>query len=97
MRIKFVRNDAGFDALRTSPGAQALVAGRAEALAAEANAIPSTTSPAAAEPYYEAYEAGDEHRARYRVRTTGLRASRHEAKTQALLRARAAQPLSKSN
>lgn len=85
MKIKF--NNRGFDALRTSAGAQALVKEHAERIEAAANAIPSTTSPAATEPYYEAHEAGDEHRARYRIATTGIRASRHEAKTFALNRA----------
>ena len=84
--MKFRRNDAGFDQLRTSPAAQALIKAEADNLEAAANAIPSTTSPAATEPYYETYEAGDESRARYRVVTTGPRAARHEAKTDALLR-----------
>lgn len=84
MKITF--NNAGFDALRTSPAAQALAKEHAEKIAAAANAIPSTTTPAATEPYYETHEAGDEHRARYRIATTGARASRHEVKTQALLR-----------
>ena len=84
MKIRF--NNRGFDELRTSAGAQALVREHADKLAAAANAIPSTTTPAATEPYYEAHEAGDSHRARYRVATTSIRASRHEAKTHALLR-----------
>ena len=86
MAIRWKRNDAGFDALRTSAAAQALVRAEAEKLEAAANAIPSTTSPAATEPYYETQEAGDANRARYRVKTTGIRAVRHEAKTDALLR-----------
>lgn len=84
--MKFRRNEAGFDALRTSAGANALVRAAAERVEAAANAIPSTTTPAATEPYYEAYDASDENRARYRVATTSIRASRHEAKTDALLR-----------
>jgi hypothetical protein len=84
MKIRF--NNKGFDALRTSAGAQALVREHADKLAVAANAVPSTTTPAATAPYYEAHEAGDEHRARYRVATTGIRASRHEMKTHALLR-----------
>lgn len=84
MGIRFRINEAGFDALRTSAAADALVREKAEKVAAAANAIPSTTSPAATEPYYEVEEAGDNRRSRYRVRTTGLRSSRHEAKTQAL-------------
>ena len=85
MKIKF--NNKGFDELRTSAGAQALVKQHADRIEAAANAIPSTTTPAATEPYYESHEAGDEHRARYRIATTGARASRHEAKTFALNRA----------
>lgn len=88
MRVKFVRNVAGFDALRLSFDAE--VKAKAEKLAAEANAIPSTTSPAATEPYYEVVDASDKHRPRYRVITASERAVRHEAKTHALLRARAA-------
>lgn len=86
MKIKFTANDAGFAALRTSPGADALVKSHAVAIESAANAIPSTTEPAATEPYYESHEAGDEHRARYRVATTSIRASRHEFITNALQR-----------
>lgn len=82
MRIDW--NDAGFDALLTSGQTQALVTERAEAIAEAANAVPSTTSPAASEPYYVVDDASDEHRARARVRTNGPRAANHEAKTQAL-------------
>jgi hypothetical protein len=84
MKIRF--NNKGFDELRTSAGAQALVKQHADRIEAAANAIPSTTTPAATEPYYESHEAGDEHRARYRIATTGIRAYRHDVKTQALLR-----------
>jgi len=86
MTIKFKRNTAGFNELRTSAGAKALVREHAEKVAAAANAIPSTTTPAATEPYYEVVESGDAKRARDRIKTTGPRASRHEAKTKALLR-----------
>ena len=85
--MKFRANNAGFAALRTSAQANALVREKAEKIEAAANAIPSTTSPAAPEPYYEAYDASDGNRARYRVATTGIRASRHVAKTFALERA----------
>jgi hypothetical protein len=91
MAIKFVPKNAGFNALRTSATANALIREPAERIAAGANAIPSTTSPAATEPYYEVKEAGDEKRARYRVTTTSIRASRHEAKTFALHRAYSAE------
>lgn len=87
MKIKFKRNEAGFNELRTRSSVDAWAKDEAEKLAAAANAIPSTTLPAATEPYYEVVEAGGETRARYRVKTTGLRASRHEAKTKALYRA----------
>ena len=85
--MKFAFNQAGLNALRTTSQMQTKVRAGAERVEASANAIPSTTSPAATEPYYEAYEAGDEKRARQRVVTTGIRAARHEVKTQALLRA----------
>lgn len=84
MKIEF--NQAGFDELATSSEIDGLIKGLADGMAASANSVPSTTTPAATEPYYEVQEAGDEHRARYRVRTTGNRASKHEAKTQALQR-----------
>jgi hypothetical protein len=84
--VKFVRNDAGFDQLRLSAGSQALVREAAEKVEAAANAIPSTTSPAAEEPYYSSREDNTPSRARYLVGTTGIRASRHEARTKALLR-----------
>ena len=89
MTIRFKRNVAGFNALRTSAWADGLVKAKAESIEAAANAIPSTTSPAATEPYYEAKkvaEAADTKRARYRVVTTNIRAVNHEVKTQALLR-----------
>ena len=86
MKFKFKRNEAGFNELRTRPAVDAWAKQEAEQLAAAANAIPSTTSPAATEPYYEVVDAGGETRARYRVKTTGPRAVKHEAKTDALLR-----------
>ena len=87
MTIRFKRNDAGFNALRTSAWADGLVKAKAEAIEAAANAIPPTTSPPPEEPYYETKEAGDAKRARYRVVTANVRAQRHEAKTFALNRA----------
>lgn len=85
MRIKF--NQSAFRELRTSAGAKSLVKGYADEMAAQANAVPSTTEPAATEPYYEVQDGTDEERARYRVRTASARAAKHEAKTQALQRA----------
>jgi molybdopterin/thiamine biosynthesis adenylyltransferase len=82
IRLKF--NKDGFRELRTSAGAKALVEAEAEKLAARANAVPSTTNPEAAEPYYEVQDGTDNERARYRVRTNSRRSARHEAKTQAL-------------
>lgn len=82
VRIKF--NSSGFNELLTSAGSKALVKEHADEMAIKANAVPSTTQPAAAEPYYEVQDGSDGKRARYRVRTTGDRAARHEAKTQAL-------------
>lgn len=85
VRIKF--NEAGFRELLTSAGAGALLDEHAEPMAAKANAIASTTEPAATEPYYEVEDGSDGKRARRRVRTTGERAAKHEAKTQALHKA----------
>jgi hypothetical protein len=82
VRIKF--NSKGFNELLTSAGAHALLNPHADEMAVKANAVPSTTQPAATEPYYEVQDGSDEKRARYRVRTTGDRAEKHEAKTQAL-------------
>ncbi len=83
--MRFVANNAGFAALRHSHKSE--LKSRAERMEASANAIPSTTSPAATEPYYETYDASDEDRPRYRIATTSRRAQRHEAKTFALQRA----------
>lgn len=85
MRIEF--NDAGFRALRTGAAANALLDEHSEGIADRANAVPSTTSPAATEPYYEVEDGSDGERARRRIRTASRRAARHEAKTQALQRA----------
>lgn len=82
MRIKW--NEAGFRELLTSAGANALVEEHADRMAASANAVASTTEPAATEPYYEVEDGSDGKRARRRVRTTSARAAKHEAKTQAL-------------
>lgn len=82
MRLEW--NDAGFDELLTSPAAHALVDQQADAIAGRANAVSSTTSPPADEPYYEVVDGSDERRARRYIRTTGARAARHEAKTHAL-------------
>lgn len=84
VRIEF--NSSGFDELLTSAGADALVKKHADETAERANAVPSTTTPAATEPYYKVYEAGDRHRARHRVVTASGRAIAHEAKTNALQR-----------
>ena len=83
----FKANDAGFDALRTSAGAKALLKRHADDIEAAANAIAPTTDTPLEDPYYKTYDGTDEHRARYRVVTTSIRASRHEAKTFALERA----------
>jgi hypothetical protein len=82
--MMFERNDAGFNAIRKAAEFDSWAKREAEAIAAAANAIPSTTDPATDEPYYEVFEAGDGSRARYRVATTSLRAQRHEARTLAL-------------
>jgi len=88
MAIRIEFHEAGFRELLTSAGAKALVRGYAEDMAAKANAVPSTTSPAATEPYYEVKEdEADGDRARYRVRTMSDRAAKHEMKTQALQKA----------
>lgn len=77
-------NEAGFDALRTSVPVKNLVERHASELAARANAVPSTTDPAADEPYYAVEDTTDGRRARYRIHTTGDRSVKHETKTQAL-------------
>lgn len=84
-RLEF--HDEGFRELRTSAAAKSLLKEAADEMASRANAISSTTEPAAEEPYYEVQDGSDEERARYRVRTTGIRAAKHEAKTQALQKA----------
>ena len=85
MRIKF--NQAGFRELRTSAAANAILDEHAEPMAERANSVPSTTEPAADEPYYEVQDGSDSDRARRRIRTTSARAARHEAKTNALQKA----------
>jgi hypothetical protein len=84
-RIQF--HEAGFEALLTSAATKAVVKKPADAMAEKANAVASTTDPAATEPYYEV-EDGTTDRARYRVATAQgdqlKRNVRHEAKTQAL-------------
>jgi hypothetical protein len=82
MRINF--NKEGFRELRTSSAAKALIEGHADRICGQANSIASTTEPAATQPYYESEDGSDSDRARYRVHTAGVRAARHEAKTQAL-------------
>lgn len=84
MDIKF--NPAGFQELLTSAGANALLDEHADQITERANEVPSTTSPAATEPYYKAYEASDSKRARRRIVTVGRRAIQHEAITNALQR-----------
>lgn len=84
MRISF--NSKGFDELLTSAGAHALVTSHADDMAGRANAVPSTTAPAATEPYYEIEDGSDAHRARVRIVTASPRAAAHEAKTHALQR-----------
>ncbi len=84
MDIKF--NAAGFQELLTSAGAESLLDEHSEQVTERANAVPSTTSPAATEPYYKAYEASDANRARRRIVTVGQRAIQHEAITNALQR-----------
>ena len=85
MRIKF--NDAGFDQLLTGSHAQSLVEDAANEIAEKANAVPSTTDPAATEPYYEVEDGSDSKRARRRIKPTSARAAKHEAKTNALQKA----------
>lgn len=85
MRITF--NKSGFEDLLTSGPVKAMVEREAEALAARANAIASTTDPEATDPYYEVQD-GTTNRARFRVKTASgeqfVRNVRHEARTQAL-------------
>jgi hypothetical protein len=85
MRIQF--HEAGFRELLTSGPVKALVEKEADKIAEKANAVASTTDPAAEDPYYEVQD-GTTDRARYRVATAQgpqlKRNVRHEAKTQAL-------------
>lgn len=84
MRIEF--HNSGFRELLTDAATKAVVKGHADVMAEQANGSASTTEPATEEPYYEVQDGSDEKRARYRVRTTSIRAAKHEAKTQALQR-----------
>ena len=83
--MRFVANYAGFAALRQSYKSE--IKSHADRMEAAANAIPSTTDPAATEPYYKTYDASDGDRPRFRVVTANIRAQRHEARTFALHRA----------
>lgn len=78
---RIVMNEAVLESL-----AAAAVEKAADGVAERANAVPSTTSPAATEPYYEAHE-DNQHEGQFVVWTANPRAMRHEAKTDALLRA----------
>lgn len=88
MTIKVTINEAGFRELLTSNATDDLVRGHAERMAADANAVPSTTDPESDLSYYEVEDGSDAERARYRVHTAyginSTRAVRHEARTQAL-------------
>ncbi len=84
---RFKANRAGFNELRNDPTYKAMLKRHADAIEAAANAIPPTTDTPLEEPYYKTYDGSDKKRARYRVVTTSIRASRHEAKTFALERA----------
>lgn len=85
-RIEF--HAAGFRALLTDASTKALVKSEAEKIAEKANAVASTTDPAAEDPYYEVEDGSDGERARFRVATAQgeqlKRNARHEAKTNAL-------------
>lgn len=83
VQIRF--NPAGFRALLTSDHAKSLAKDHAERVAEKANEVPSSTQPAAEDPYYVVEDGSDDKRARFRVRADGARAMAHEAKTQALL------------
>lgn len=87
MAVKYTVSSATIRKMMTSAGVKAEVHERGLRLAAKANEVHSTTSPAHDGLYYEAVEASDDKRARTRVQTTGPRAVNHEAITQALLRA----------
>lgn len=87
MAVKYTVSSATIRRMMTSAGVKAEVHERGLRLAANANEVPSTTTPAHDGLYYEAVEASDDKRARTRVQTTGPRAVNHEAITQALLRA----------
>lgn len=84
---RIVHHKAGFEALLTSDFAKSKLKHHAERIEDGANAVASTTDPAATEPYYETVDATTD-RARYRVQTALgeqlARNIRHEARTQAL-------------
>lgn len=79
-------NEAGFRELRTSAGVHRILEEQADPMASRANAVPSSSGREPDKPYYKVSDASDADRARKRVHTTGARAARHEAKTQALQR-----------
>ncbi len=85
MKVTF--HQSGFDELLTGSYANSLLDKETESIADRANAVPSTTDPAASVPYYEVEDGSDGKRARRRIRAAGARAMRHEAKTNALQKA----------
>lgn len=84
MKIEF--HSEGFRELLRSGAARKLLAEKAAPITQQANAVPSTTEPAATDPYYRTRDVTDNQRAKRRIETTGPRSVRHEHKTQALLR-----------
>ena len=84
VELKF--HSDGFQELLTSDYAKAQLDKQARRIAAAANAVPSTTTPAHDEPYYRTEDASNSQRARVQIKTTGPRSVRHEHLTQALLR-----------
>lgn len=84
MKIEF--HSDGFRELLTSGYAKKELAKHSKRITARANAVPSTTEPAATEPYYRERDASNSQRARRRIQTTSARAIMHDHKTQALLR-----------
>lgn len=87
MSVRIQINHAGFQELLTGDAAQSILDEPAKRIVDKANAVPSTTSPAYDQPYYEVTDASDAERARRRIIGTGARSMAHEAKTQALLKA----------
>ena len=84
MRIDF--HEEGFREILTSEGANGLVEAEAVAIAARANAVPSTTEPAHVGPYYDVQDSSSKSRARRTVIGNSPRSMAHEAKTNALQR-----------